>query len=83
MSLALGTAGLGLSTPAVAQDKPAAELRPRQRPPQQPPAAAAPAAAAPAAAAAAPAEAAAPRRRARAEQGRYRLDAGVARPSSS
>lgn len=50
MALALGTAGMGLSTQAAAQDKPAAEAAA--------PAAAAPAAAAPAAPAAAAAEAA-------------------------
>jgi len=60
MTLALGTAGLGLSTHAVAQDKPAAEASAATASAAAPAAAAAPAVAAPTAApAAAPAEAAA------------------------
>ena len=58
MALALGTAGLGLSTHAVAQDKPAAEASAPAATAAAAPAAAAPAAPAAPAAAAAPAEAA-------------------------
>ncbi|KAB0595356.1 ammonia channel protein, partial [Cupriavidus pauculus] len=58
MALALGTAGLGLSTHAVAQDKPAAEASAPAATAAAGPAAAAPAAPAAPAAAAAPAEAA-------------------------